>query len=66
MTGQENKTMAQTVADVLLARLPEWNTRPVFAFPGDRINGLLAAWGRVGNDPSSCRPGMRRWRRSCS
>ncbi|MEP7177465.1 MAG: thiamine pyrophosphate-requiring protein [Pseudonocardiales bacterium] len=43
--------MAQTVADVLLARLREWNIKQVFAFPGDGINGLLAAWGRAGNDP---------------
>ncbi len=43
--------MAQTVADVLLARLREWNIRQVFAFPGDGINGLLAAWGRADNDP---------------
>jgi pyruvate dehydrogenase (quinone) len=25
--------------------------RQVFGFPGDGINGLLAAWGRAGNDP---------------
>jgi pyruvate dehydrogenase (quinone) len=43
--------MAQTVADVLLARLREWNITQVFAFPGDGINGLLAAWGRADNDP---------------
>lgn len=43
--------MSQTVADVLLARLREWSVKQVFAFPGDGINGLLAAWGRAGNDP---------------
>ncbi len=43
--------MARTVADVLLARLREWNVRQVFGYPGDGINGLLAAWGRAGNDP---------------
>ena len=43
--------MAQTVADVLLARLREWNVKQVFGFPGDGINGLLAAWGRADNDP---------------
>jgi len=51
MTREENTTMAQTVADVLLARLREWNIKQVFAFPGDGINGLLAAWGRADNDP---------------
>ncbi|HJP78904.1 MAG TPA: thiamine pyrophosphate-requiring protein [Pseudonocardiaceae bacterium] len=43
--------MADTVADVLLARLREWGVRQVFGYPGDGINGLLAAWGRTGNDP---------------
>ncbi len=43
--------MAQTTADVLLARLREWGVRQVFGFPGDGINGLLAAWGRAENDP---------------
>src|ERR1700712_5576789 len=43
--------MAQTVADVLLARLREWNIRQVFGYPGDGINGLLAAWERADNVP---------------
>ncbi|HEV7206037.1 MAG TPA: thiamine pyrophosphate-requiring protein [Jatrophihabitans sp.] len=43
--------MADTVADVLLARLREWNVAQVFGYPGDGINGLLAAWGRAGNEP---------------
>ena len=43
--------MADTVADVLLARLRDWDVRQVFGYPGDGINGLLAAWGRAGNEP---------------
>jgi len=43
--------MTQTVADVLLARLREWGVRQVFGFPGDGINGLLAAWGRSDDRP---------------
>ncbi|MBV9823318.1 MAG: thiamine pyrophosphate-requiring protein, partial [Actinobacteria bacterium] len=43
--------MADTVADVLLARLREWNVEQVFGYPGDGINGLLAAWGRAGDSP---------------
>src|SRR5437764_13779861 len=43
--------MTQTVADVLLARLREWGVRQVFGYPGDGINGLLAAWGRADDDP---------------
>ena len=40
-----------TVADYLLTRLREWGTEYVFAYAGDGINGILAAWGRAGNKP---------------
>ena len=43
--------MADTVADVLLARLREWGVGQVFGYPGDGINGLLAAWGRADDHP---------------
>src|SRR5213596_3907146 len=43
--------MAQTVGDRLLERLREWGVKQVFGYPGDGINGLLAAWGRADNDP---------------
>jgi pyruvate dehydrogenase (quinone) len=43
--------MADTVADVLLARLREWDVGQVFGYPGDGINGLLAAWGRADDKP---------------
>lgn len=43
--------MTDTVADVLLARLRAWNVKQVFGFPGDGINGLLAAWERAKDDP---------------
>jgi pyruvate dehydrogenase (quinone) len=43
--------MTETVADVVLSRLRDWGIRQVFGFPGDGINGLLAAWGRAGDDP---------------
>lgn len=43
--------MSETVADVLLSRLREWNVKQVFGFPGDGINGLLAAWQRAGDKP---------------
>ncbi|MDQ0241853.1 thiamine pyrophosphate-requiring protein [Arthrobacter bambusae] len=42
---------SQTVADYLLARLREWGVDKVFAFPGDGINGVLAAFGKAGNEP---------------
>jgi pyruvate dehydrogenase (quinone) len=43
--------MAENVADFLLARLREWGVDHVFAFPGDGINAILAAWGRADNHP---------------
>jgi pyruvate dehydrogenase (quinone) len=43
--------MATKVADFLLTRLREWGVERVFGYPGDGINGLLAAWGRAGNEP---------------
>jgi pyruvate dehydrogenase (quinone) len=44
--------MADTVGDVLLARLREWDVECVFGYPGDGINGLLGAWGRADDRPS--------------
>ncbi len=41
-----------TVADYLLERLRAWDVTKVFAYPGDGINGILAAWGRANNDPT--------------
>ena len=40
-----------TVADHILQRLRAWDVDHVFGFPGDGINGLLAAWGRADNHP---------------
>jgi pyruvate dehydrogenase (quinone) len=42
---------APTVADFLLERLRTWDIEHVFAYPGDGINGILAAWGRADNHP---------------
>ena len=36
--------MALTVGGYLLTRLRDWGVEHVFAFPGDGINGILAAW----------------------
>ncbi|MFW0785203.1 thiamine pyrophosphate-requiring protein [Gordonia sp. CPCC 206044] len=43
--------MSNTVADVVLSRLREWGVQQIFGYPGDGINGLLAAWGKVDGDP---------------
>ncbi|MEV4441515.1 thiamine pyrophosphate-requiring protein [Streptomyces sp. NPDC049577] len=44
--------MSTKVSDYLLQRLREWDVDKVFAYPGDGINGLLAAWGRADNRPT--------------
>ena len=51
MPVEGGRRWLQLVADVLLARLREWGVRQVFGYPGDGINGLLAAWGRAKDDP---------------
>ena len=43
--------MSTKVADHVLQRLREWDVEHVFGYPGDGINGLLAAWGRADNQP---------------
>jgi pyruvate dehydrogenase (quinone) len=43
--------MSRTVGDYLLERLREWDVEHVFGYPGDGINGILAALGRADNKP---------------
>src|SRR6476659_4787059 len=43
--------MDQEVSDFVLKRLREWGVEHVFAYPGDGINGLVAAFGRADNEP---------------
>ncbi|PAZ17730.1 thiamine pyrophosphate-requiring protein [Streptomyces sp. SA15] len=43
--------MSTKVSDHVLERLREWGVEHVFGYPGDGINGLLAAWGRAENRP---------------
>ncbi|MFD7304328.1 thiamine pyrophosphate-requiring protein [Streptomyces pharetrae] len=43
--------MSTLVSDHVLERLCEWGVEHVFGYPGDGINGLLAAWGRAENRP---------------
>ncbi|MFE3413189.1 thiamine pyrophosphate-requiring protein [Streptomyces mirabilis] len=43
--------MSKKVSDHILERLREWGVEHVFAYAGDGINGLLAAWGRADDDP---------------
>ncbi|AIJ20406.1 thiamine pyrophosphate-requiring protein [Amycolatopsis methanolica] len=43
--------MSETVGDHLLKRLREWGVEQVFAYPGDGINGIVAAFGKADNEP---------------
>lgn len=43
--------MADEVSDFVLKRLRQWGIEQVFAYPGDGINGLVAAFGRADNSP---------------
>lgn len=43
--------MAQTVGDYLLQRLREWDVQQIFGYPGDGINGIIAALGEADNQP---------------
>ncbi|NIH88309.1 thiamine pyrophosphate-requiring protein [Amycolatopsis granulosa] len=43
--------MSETVADHVLRRLREWGVEQVFAYPGDGINGIVAAFGKADDRP---------------
>ncbi len=43
--------MGTTVADALVQRLSEWEVDLLFGYPGDGINGILAALERAGDRP---------------
>ncbi len=42
---------SMTVGDHLLSRLRDWGVEHVFAYPGDGINGIIAAWSRADDHP---------------
>jgi pyruvate dehydrogenase (quinone) len=41
--------MKTTVSDQMLDRLHQWGVRRVYGYPGDGINGLMAAFDRIGD-----------------
>ena len=41
--------MRTTTSDQILERLHQWGVRRVFGYPGDGINGLMGAFGRIGD-----------------
>ncbi len=44
--------MAQTVSDFLIQRLEQWGVRRIYGYPGDGINGIMAALQRAGGRPA--------------
>ncbi|WP_280491765.1 thiamine pyrophosphate-requiring protein [Nocardia asiatica] len=44
--------MARQVGDYVVQRLREWGVEQVFGYPGDGINGLIAAFGRADDKPA--------------
>src|SRR5258707_1963835 len=47
-----SRSMAKTVGDFVLARLQKWGVTRLFGYPGDGINGLLSALGRLEREPA--------------
>ncbi|WP_329789268.1 thiamine pyrophosphate-requiring protein [Lentzea sp. DG1S-22] len=43
--------MTTTVGDFVVQRLRDWGVAQVFAYPGDGINGIVAAFGKADNEP---------------
>src|SRR5579862_3705012 len=43
--------MSEKVGDFLLERLATWGVRRIYGYPGDGINGLLGAFGRLDGKP---------------
>jgi pyruvate dehydrogenase (quinone) len=43
---KEQEEKKKTVADYLLQRLHEWDIHRIYGYPGDGINGIMAAFGR--------------------
>src|SRR5256885_4540950 len=41
--------MARTVSDFVLQRLSDWGVNRIYGYPGDGINGIISALGRLGN-----------------
>src|ERR1700748_3530189 len=43
--------MSTTVSDFVIARLRQWEVSRIYGYPGDGINGLMAALRKAMNDP---------------
>src|SRR6059058_5628182 len=43
--------MATNVSDYLIRRLREWGVQRIYGYPGDGINGVIAALAKANNEP---------------
>src|SRR5437868_7089098 len=43
--------MSETVGDFIVHRLSEWGINRIYGYPGDGINGLMAALRKAGDQP---------------
>ena len=43
--------MADTVSDFIVQRLKDWGINRIYGYPGDGINGLMAALRKAGDSP---------------
>jgi pyruvate dehydrogenase (quinone) len=43
--------MSDTVGDYILKRLRQWDVQQIYGYPGDGINGIIAAFDRAGDKP---------------
>src|SRR5438270_3470087 len=43
--------MAETVSDFIVHRLKEWGINRIYGYPGDGINGVMAALRKAGDKP---------------
>jgi pyruvate dehydrogenase (quinone) len=50
MAGEQGQD-GRTVSDFMIERLGAWGVRRIYGYPGDGINGILAAIQRAGNRP---------------
>ena len=45
--ASRERAITKTISDFVLARLGQWGVRRLFGYPGDGINALLSAVGRL-------------------
>src|SRR5438309_828910 len=47
LAGYRTDFMSETCSDFLIERLYQWGVRRIYGYPGDGIDGIMGALGRV-------------------